>query len=115
MTAGRLTFGAERVRVVILIIVGLLLLAYAMYRVGKIFDVFASRYALVTTVNSVAGLREGAPVTLAGQRVGQVKTIEFIPVERKRGAENLVLVLDISEDVKDQIRRDSRAFLRAQG
>jgi phospholipid/cholesterol/gamma-HCH transport system substrate-binding protein len=115
MTAGRQTFGAQRIRVVILIIVGFLLLAYAVYRVGKIFDVFASRYELVTTVASVAGLREGAPVTLAGQRVGQVKTIDFIPVERKVGDENLVLVLDIAEEVQDQIRRDSRAYLRAQG
>ena len=115
MTAGRLTFGPQRIRVVLLIIVGLLLLIYAVYRVGKIFDVFASRYTLVTTVSSVAGLREGAPVTLAGQRVGQVKAIDFIPVEQKRGADNLVVQLDISEDVRDQIRRDSRAYLRAQG
>jgi phospholipid/cholesterol/gamma-HCH transport system substrate-binding protein len=115
MTAGRLTFGPQRIRVVVLIIVGLLLLIYAVYRVGKIFDVFASRYTLVTTVASVAGLREGAPVTLAGQRVGQVKTIDFIPVERKRGTDNLVVHLDISEEVRDQIRRDSRAYLRAQG
>ena len=115
MTSGRLTFGPQRIRVVVLIIVGVLLLIYAVYRVGKIFDVFASRYTLVTMVSSVAGLREGAPVTLAGQRVGQVKAIDFIPVERKRGTDNLVVQLDISEEVRDQIRRDSRAYLRAQG
>ncbi len=115
MTSGRQTFGAQRIRVVVLIVVGFALLAYAVYRVGKIFDVFAARYTLVTMVPSVAGLREGAPVTLAGQRVGQVKRIAFIPVERKRGEANLVMELDIAEEVQTQIRRDSRAFLRAQG
>jgi phospholipid/cholesterol/gamma-HCH transport system substrate-binding protein len=112
---GQRTFGWPRIRVAVLVVVGALLLAYGVYRVGKIFDVFASRYTLVTMVSSVIGLREGAPVTVAGQRVGQVKTIAFIPVERKRGDNNLVLELDIAEEVMNQIRRDSRAFLRAQG
>jgi len=47
--------------------------------------------------------------------VGQVTHIGFIPVDQKRGAPNLELQLDIAENVKDQIRRDSRAFMRAQG
>jgi phospholipid/cholesterol/gamma-HCH transport system substrate-binding protein len=115
MTAGRRTFGAQRIRVVGLLVIGLLLLAYGVYRVGKIFDVFASRYTLITTVPNVVGLREGAPVTLSGQRVGQVKRISFIPVEQKRGEANLVVQLDIAEEVQNQIRRDSRAFMRAQG
>jgi phospholipid/cholesterol/gamma-HCH transport system substrate-binding protein len=112
---GRSTFAWREIRVLLLVGVGLLLLIYGIYRVGKIFDVFASRYTLVTLVADVAGLREGAPVTIAGQRVGQVSKIEFIPVEQKRGATNIVLHLDVAEDVKDQIRRDSRAFMRSQG
>ena len=98
-----------------LIVVAVLLLAYAVYRVGRIFDVFASRYELVALVPSAVGLREGAPVTLAGQRIGQVKEISFIPVAQKTDDNNLVVRLAISEDVRDQVRRDSRAFLRTQG
>jgi phospholipid/cholesterol/gamma-HCH transport system substrate-binding protein len=112
---GRRSLGWQRIRVTALILLGLLLLAFGVYRVGKIFDVFASRYGLITLVPNVAGLREGAPVTLAGQRVGQVKRIDFIPMERKQGSENLAIELKISEDVHSQIRRDSRAYLRAQG
>src|SRR5690348_12877873 len=112
---GRSTMEWREVRVLGLVIIGVLLLIYGVYRVGKIFDVFASRYTLVTLVPDVAGLREGAPVTIAGQRVGQVTHIGFIPVDQKRGAPNLELQLDIAENVKDQIRRDSRAFMRAQG
>jgi phospholipid/cholesterol/gamma-HCH transport system substrate-binding protein len=108
-------FDWRRLRVGALVIVGLSLFAYGLYRVGKIFDVFASRYTLVTMVNDVAGLREGAPVTLAGQRIGQVDKIDFIPVERKHDDSNLVVTLEVSERVKDQIRKNSRIFLRAQG
>lgn len=105
----------KQVRVAALIIAGTLVLAYGMYRVGKVFDVFASRYELVTFLPSALGLREGAPVTLAGQRIGQVKTIDFIPIEQKTGGNNLRVVLALSKEVSEQIRRDSKAFLRTQG
>jgi phospholipid/cholesterol/gamma-HCH transport system substrate-binding protein len=111
----RASFAGQRVRVAALIVVGILLLIYAIYQVGQIFDVFADRYTIFTRVPDVAGLREGAPVTLAGQRVGQVSSIEFIPVERKRDHNNLDISLNISEEVRNQIRRDSRVFLRAAG
>jgi phospholipid/cholesterol/gamma-HCH transport system substrate-binding protein len=118
MTAARLgrrTFEWKQARVAALMIVAGLLLAYGIYRVGKVFEVFASRYDLTVLVPSALGLREGAPVTLAGQRIGQVREIDFIPVERKLGGDNLRVVLAIADDVQEQIRQDSRAFLRTQG
>jgi phospholipid/cholesterol/gamma-HCH transport system substrate-binding protein len=118
MTAARLgrrTFEWKQARVAALVTFGALLLAYGIYRVGKVFDVFAARYELSVLVPSALGLREGAPVTLAGQRIGQVRNIDFIPVERKLGGNNLRLVLAISNEVREQIRLDSRAFLRTQG
>jgi phospholipid/cholesterol/gamma-HCH transport system substrate-binding protein len=108
-------FEWRQVRVAALALVALLLLIYGVVRVGRIFDVFADRYEVVTLVPSALGLREGAPVTLAGQRIGQVSDIEFIPVRQKTGAENLRVRLAITERVRDQIRADSRAFLRTQG
>ena len=111
----RRTFEWRQARVTALLVAGLLVLGYGVARVGAIFDVFADRYELVTLVPSALGLREGAPVTLAGQRIGQVSTIEFIPVRAKRGANNLLVRIAISERVRDQVRADSRAFLRTQG
>jgi len=108
------TFG-KKARVFALVVAGLLLLIYGVYQVGKIFDVFASRYTIVTLVESAAGLREGAPVTLAGQQVGQVSDIDFVPMSRKLGNKHLRVEIAISDDVKEQIRRDSRLFIRAQG
>jgi phospholipid/cholesterol/gamma-HCH transport system substrate-binding protein len=107
--------GWRQVRVGLLLVVSTFLLAYAVYKVGETLDLFARRYEIAMDVPSGLGLREGAAVTLAGQRIGQVSRIEFIPVERKRGDENLRVVLAISHEVRDQVRTDSRAFLRTQG
>jgi phospholipid/cholesterol/gamma-HCH transport system substrate-binding protein len=107
--------GWQQVRVGALLLVSALLLGYAIYRVGATLDLFARRYEIAMNVSSGLGLREGAPVTLAGQRIGQVSRIEFIPVERKRGDENLRIVLAIAHEVRDQVRTDSRAYLRTQG
>jgi phospholipid/cholesterol/gamma-HCH transport system substrate-binding protein len=111
----RSPFEWRQARVAGIIVVGLLALLYGGYRIGKVLDVFAKRYELVTFAPSVLGLREGAPVTLAGQQIGQVKLIEFIPVARKRGGNNLRIVIALSDKVKDQIRRDSKAYFRTQG
>lgn len=108
-------FDWSQVRVGALALVALAILAYGVYRVGTIFDVFAERYTLVTPVESVAGLREGAAVTLAGQRVGQVDALEFIPVAEARDTNHIVMYLSIARGVQPQIRRDSRAFIRTQG
>jgi phospholipid/cholesterol/gamma-HCH transport system substrate-binding protein len=111
----RSPFEWRQARVALTIIVGTLFLLYGAYRIGEVLDVFAKRYQLVTFAPSVLGLREGAPVTLAGQQIGQVKKIEFIPINQKRGANNLRIEIAISDDVKDQIRRDSKAYFRTQG
>jgi phospholipid/cholesterol/gamma-HCH transport system substrate-binding protein len=108
-------FVRRQLRVIALAIVALLVLVYAVYRVGLVFDIFARRYELVTMVPDALGLREGAPVTLAGQRIGQVAAIEFIPPERKVAGNNLVVRLAIAEGVREQIRLDSRAYFRTQG
>jgi phospholipid/cholesterol/gamma-HCH transport system substrate-binding protein len=107
--------GARQLRVGALILVSGLLLAYAIYRVGATLDLFARRYEIVTLVPSGLGLREGAPVTLAGQRVGQVRRVEFIPVGQKVGDANLRVTLGLAMNIRDQVRTDSRAFLRTQG
>jgi phospholipid/cholesterol/gamma-HCH transport system substrate-binding protein len=114
-TVQRKTFEWRQARVAILLAVGVLLLIWGIYRVGKIFDVFADRYTIVTLLPNVAGLREGALVSLAGQRIGKVEEIDFIPLRAKRGGNHLLLKLEVGEGVRDQIRTDSRAMVRAQG
>jgi phospholipid/cholesterol/gamma-HCH transport system substrate-binding protein len=108
-------FHAREIRVVILIIIGVLLLIYGIYRVGKIFDVFADRYTLVTLVPSAAGLREGATVALAGQQIGQVDGIEFIPMREKRDGNHLRIKLQVAKRIQQQVRANSKVVIRPQG
>jgi phospholipid/cholesterol/gamma-HCH transport system substrate-binding protein len=104
----------SQARVGAFLIVALLLLAYGIYRVGDLFNVFADRYELVTLVPSAAGLLEGSAVTLAGQRVGQVDEIEFLPVT-DGGPNHLSIRFSVDEKVREHIRADSWARIRTQG
>jgi phospholipid/cholesterol/gamma-HCH transport system substrate-binding protein len=118
MARGKLSQGTQRasqVRVGLVIIVSVIVLIFGTYQVGRLFDVFASRYPLVMLVESSGGMMPGAPVTLAGQRVGQVSEVEFIPVHQRTGAANIRIRIGVNREVQDQIREDSRATLRTQG
>ena len=118
MARGKLNRGQQRsrqIRVGIVLIAALLLLALGVFQVGRLFDVFASRYTLVTLIESSGGLIAGSPVTLAGQRIGQVDEIEFLPVDERRDSANIYVRLSINESVREQIREDSKAILQTQG
>jgi phospholipid/cholesterol/gamma-HCH transport system substrate-binding protein len=118
MARGKLNQGtqtASQIRVGLVMIVSLLVLAFGIYQVGRLFDVFASRYSLYTLVENSAGLSSGAPVTLAGQRVGQIDEVRFIPVHERVGTANVRIQFSVNRNIQDQIRQDSRAVLRTQG
>ena len=58
MSGGKLTQGGiapRQIRVLAVLVLGLLLLAYGIYQVGRLFDVFASRYQIVALVEGSAG------------------------------------------------------------
>jgi phospholipid/cholesterol/gamma-HCH transport system substrate-binding protein len=118
MARGKLNRGTQRasqVRVGLVLVVALLVLIAGVYQVGRLFDVFAARYPLLVLVENSAGLMAGAPVTLAGQRVGQVDEVSFIPVGERVGDANVRIRISVNQAHQDQIREDSRAKLRTQG
>jgi phospholipid/cholesterol/gamma-HCH transport system substrate-binding protein len=104
----------RRVRVGALLIVALIIIGYAIWRIGDLFNLFVRRYEIVTLVPTASGLLPGAPITLAGQRVGLVKDIEFLPLGRY-GRNNLSIQLSIAHEVQRYIRTDSFARIRTQG
>jgi phospholipid/cholesterol/gamma-HCH transport system substrate-binding protein len=104
----------DQLKVGSLIIVALLIMTLAMYKLGQAANLFGSRYELVTLLKDVAGLREGGSVTIAGQLAGVVKEIELLPVDADT-TRNLRVVFEINEDLRDQVRADSRARLRTMG
>ena len=106
----------EQARVGVLILAALAILSAAVFLVGDTGNVFGRRYRLVTLVRSAAGLVPGAAVQLAGQTVGQVDRIELIAPDRRAPDGSAVEIwLAIDEDVREQIRTDSRAQVRTQG
>lgn len=106
----------EEVRVAVLLVAGLAILGVGVFYVGETGSVFGQRYRLVTLMESSSGLAPGAMVQLAGQPVGQVAEIRFIPVEeRPETGEKVAVWLSIDRAVQHQIRGDSRAVIQTQG
>lgn len=104
----------DQLRVAGVILVAVAVLAMAGYKLGQAANLFAKRYELVVFLPAANGLRQGGSVTLAGQLVGTVKEIEFLPVDFDT-TRNLRIVAAIDRKLRDQIRRDSEVRLRTMG
>ncbi|MBI2343208.1 MAG: MCE family protein [Deltaproteobacteria bacterium] len=100
------------IRVGIFVTAGLVLAMFAIFMIGSERSWFEKRYTLYCTFDDISGLGPGAPVALAGMRVGSVKAVEF-PQEEYRKA--LMVVLDINQQFQDRIRTDSEASIETQG
>jgi phospholipid/cholesterol/gamma-HCH transport system substrate-binding protein len=104
----------DQVRVAGLILLAIAVLGAAAITLGKAANLFTKRYELVVFLPAANGLRPGGSVTLAGQLVGTVKEIEFLPVDFDT-TRNLRILAKVDRRVRDQIRRDSEAKLRTMG
>ena len=104
----------EQLRVGGVVAAALVLLLYGGYRLGQAAHLFSRRYELTAFVPNASGLRVGGSVAVAGQVVGTVRDIRFLPPDADT-TRNLRLTVDVDEGVRQQIRGDSRARLRTQG
>jgi phospholipid/cholesterol/gamma-HCH transport system substrate-binding protein len=104
----------DQLKVGSMIIVALLIMTLAMYKLGQAANLFSSRYELVTFLKDAAGLRQGGSVTIAGQLAGVVKDIELLPVDADT-TRNVKVIFEVNEDLRNQVRADSRARLRTMG
>lgn len=106
----------SQLRVGVAVAGALSLLAVATFFIGETGEVFGDRYMLMTLMPSANGLIEGASVHLAGQDVGKVDAIDFVPVDQRRRPDQVLrITLAINERVREHIRADSEARLRTQG
>ncbi len=71
--------------------------------------VFASRYRLVARFENVQGLLPGAPVWLAGKRIGRVASVEFTPAGE--GLRPIEVQLQVDEEMRERLRSDSVASI----
>jgi phospholipid/cholesterol/gamma-HCH transport system substrate-binding protein len=104
----------DQARVAGIILAAVAILALAAYKLGQAANLFTKRYELVVFLPAANGLRPGGSVTLAGQLVGTVKEIEFLPVDFDT-TRNLRVVARVDRSLRDQIRKDSEARLRTMG
>lgn len=104
----------DQVRVGGLILAAIAILGAAFYTLGRAANLFSSRYELIAYLPNANGLRQGGSVTLAGQLVGTVKRIDFLPVDFDT-TRNLRVVARVDRAVRDQIRQDSEVRLRTMG
>src|SRR5689334_17461647 len=104
----------DQLRVGLVIVVALAILTLAVYKLGQAANLFAKRYTLIAYLKDANGLNQGGQVTLAGQLAGTVKQIDFLPVDADTNR-NLKITLAINENLRDQIRTDSKAQIRTMG
>jgi phospholipid/cholesterol/gamma-HCH transport system substrate-binding protein len=104
----------DQLKVGVLILVALSILVVAVVKLGRAGNLFGKRYTLVAFVSSGSGLRAGGPISVAGQLAGSIKTIDFLPPDADT-TRNLKLVIEVDRKLTEQVRKDSRAKIKAQG
>ena len=106
----------SQIRVGLAVTASLAVLAVAIFFIGEAGEVFGDRYSLTTLMPSANGLQEGAGVRLAGQDVGKVEAIEFVPIAQRQNPDQVLkITMAIDRAVREQIRGDSEARIRTQG
>ncbi len=90
----------------IFVLVGILCLGYLAIRLGKLEVLGSSGYVLYADFASVAGLKIGDPVEIAGVKVGKVETITLADDQARLG-------FRIDPDIK--LQEDVIASVRARG
>ncbi len=101
-----------QIRVGIFVMVGLVLAMYVIFMIGGEKQLFESRFTLKTKFQDISGLRNGAPIQLAGLKVGFVDKISFSPDLAQKDVE---LTLKLSHKFQHRIRKDSEATINTQG
>ncbi len=91
----------------------LLVLMVSIIVLGGEAGLFSERYELKARFTRISGLQSGAPVWLAGQRVGYVSNIEFVRSETDTVFIDVTLKIDKS--VQELIRSDSEARISTLG
>jgi len=104
----------DQLKVGVLIVVAIIILAFAAVRLGQAGNLFGKRFQVVSFVANASGLRIGGPVSVAGQLAGTIKDIQFLPPDQDT-TRNLKLLLEIDRKLNDQVRADSRAKIKTMG
>lgn len=101
-----------QIKVGFFVFAGLLLAMYAIFMIGGEKQLFEPRYKLIAKFKDISGLRVGAPIQLAGLKVGFVDKIKF---PESLAEKYIYLTLRINKKFQTRIRKDSDAVINTQG
>lgn len=104
----------DELKVGAMIITALAILVIAVVKLGEAANLFTKHYQLVTLLQNANGLSEGGSVTVAGQLAGVVKSIQFLPPDGDT-MRNLLVVMEMNAELRNQVRGDSRVKLKSLG
>ncbi|MGH7652963.1 MAG: MlaD family protein [Gemmatimonadaceae bacterium] len=104
----------DKLKVGVMILVALVILAFAVLRIGQAGNMFGKRYRLVSFIANASGLRIGGPVSVAGTLAGTIKDIQFLAPDEDT-TRNLRVILEVDRRVRNQVRADSRAKIATMG
>lgn len=104
----------DELKVGAMIITALAILVVAVVKLGEAANLFTKHYQLVTLLQNANGLSEGGSVTVAGQLAGVVKRIQFLPPDGDT-TRNLLVVMEMNSELRDQVRGDSKVKLKSLG
>jgi phospholipid/cholesterol/gamma-HCH transport system substrate-binding protein len=99
-------------RVGIFVTVGVLLAMMVIFMLGSESRFFHRQYTIYANFDDISGLRAGAPVQLAGVKVGYV---DGINVPKDLEMKEITVVMRISRKYMKRIRADSTASIETQG
>lgn len=103
---------AVQIRVGLVIVTALVILGATIFLMGKERRFFESKVPFEIRFSRTIGLREGAPVSLTGVRVGSVESLTFAPDVQ----DNYIVVrVNVVGEVVGRIRSDTVARIRTQG
>ncbi len=103
-----------QLRVGLLVIVALMIFMVAIFYITGPGKLLAGKYTLVTYLPEAQGLKEGAPVRLAGVEVGNVDRVQLSPY-RGDPARSVAITMRVLKSYKQDIRGDSKASLITEG
>lgn len=104
--------GWAQVRAGIFILITLLLLTGAILLMGQKTKMFTPTNRLVVTMDNVAGLKEGAPVWLAGVDVGVVQKVAFAD---PKSSNDVQIEMEVEREALKKVGEDSRIIIKTRG
>ncbi|HKP85228.1 MAG TPA: MlaD family protein [Blastocatellia bacterium] len=103
-------------RVGILTVATIVILIIFILSVTGDISLFKKKLTYTTRLNAAEGLKSGDEVRLAGKLVGKVDEVDFGDVPVSQNDKPIVVTMGLNaEEVRDRIRKDSRAVLAQQG